>query len=225
VPGKPLPPRTPALVRTPALQVPVLDRPLSLNVRALPIVTLIARDIAGDPARNATVVLLPMPVGPSALENATHMFVLDAAGTARVRVEPGRWSVFVTDRIGFAHTVVEISAPVDLAMDLQELGVVRGRILTDGKPPYDEIQFVPGPVSFRATDVDAAAKALRVYGHRVNQWLATNTRLADDRTFELRFLDVGTTWSARVLSPRGAAVEIGRSSEPLEIDLREKREK
>ncbi len=228
-PNRDAPPRTearrvPPLVHAPALLTPRRDRPFELDLRTLPMLTVEVRDTTGGPARNADVIMLSLPPEHWQPDDATHMFQLDALGSARTRVQPGRWCVFVTDRVGFAHTTLEVSRSADLAMDLQALAVLHGQVRLPADRDKSAISISVHSSSHLTKTADEAILALRAIAPKVNSWLAANTRAAADGTFALRFVDLpGSTFEGWVEGDgRIVRLKLQPSTEPIEFDLRTK---
>ncbi|HEX5052110.1 MAG TPA: Ig-like domain-containing protein [Planctomycetota bacterium] len=208
------------LVRTPALLEPELDRPLELDLSRLPMLTIEVRDRTGGPARHADVVLLPG--GRRRLDDATHTFQLDALGAARVRVQRGAWSVFVTDGSGCAVALVEVGQAQPLPLALADLAVLKGRVRLLGEAHMDDVRFLLNSIINTTRAADPVTAALRAVGTEVNQWLLSRARVGADGAFELRLLDVpGTRYAGLAIAGAlQAKLDYMALSDGIELDLK-----
>jgi hypothetical protein len=208
--------------RAPILHSPALDQALELDFRQLATVELTVRNVAGEPARNADVIVMPMPVEDHLLDETTWRCRLDNHGTARLRVQPGEWSVIVSDRIGFVHRSVECRGARKLDLQLVPLAVVRGRVLINEADHVAGIRTKIAGASYTGAFGVEPSATLRAVGMRLNQWLAESTRVQDDGTFELRFLKVPDAhFSGRVtLGERYAGFRLRVHETPIDLTLR-----
>jgi len=213
-------PREPRHVRAPALLTPRRDQPLDLDLRTLPMLTLRVTDASGGPARDASVVMVPLPIDSWQPNDATHAFHLDATGAARTRVQPGRWFVFVTDRSGFTSTDLDVTRSQDLALQLEQLASMRGRVL--GPKAGGNVEFSVHSHVERVPANDDVSRAMRAVAYRANSWLAANTSVAADGTFTLRFVDVpGSSFEGWVAwGGRSVRLWLRPSTDEIEFDLR-----
>ncbi|MCA8950961.1 MAG: hypothetical protein KDE27_15765 [Planctomycetes bacterium] len=205
----------------PILTEPALDVPLALDLRSIRRCEFAAIDAAGGPARAAEVLILPLPTEGFRIGPPDTRLRLDNRGRATLRIARGRWFVFVTDGIGFAHTELDSDAMPTLALEMQELDVLRGRVLLAEGARWSDVSFRVGACSHRDSG-DEIVQALRALGLRVNQWLAARAPIEPDGTFALRFLAVdGSSYSGAAMLAGGGHCELRLepTSEPLVLDL------
>lgn len=177
--------------RAAAFLKPRLDRPLLLDLGTLRALDLQVVDSRGVPARNAYVLLLPVPIGQRKLDASTHVLRLDNRGRASVPVQPGAWQVMVTDRIGLGWKVLNVIKDQTVSLKLDELQVLSGTLLVDADAPYRHMEF--GIASETSSAVPMHSGIVRSIGTPLNRWLLAGSKIAADGAFTLRFVTVDKT--------------------------------
>jgi hypothetical protein len=178
--------------RAPALLKVDLEQPLLLDFRTLPVLGLHVLDSNGLPARNAHVMLLPVPIGERKLDASTHILRLDNAGKASVPMQPGSWQVLATDGIGLQWKVVEVTKDRRVSLKLAELPVLRGTILKDPDASLRQIHFGVNGESYRGGDTMDEG-IVRSIGTSLNGWLLAGTVIGKEGAFTMHFAEVDRT--------------------------------
>ncbi len=208
--------------RAPAFRKVDLKQPLLLDLRTLPKLDLHVLDLNGLPARNAHVLLLPVPIGERKLDASTHIVRLDNAGKARVPVQPGRWQVVATDRFGLHWTVVDVTKDQSVAIRLAELQVLRGTVLKDPATRRSRIKFGINMqhVGFGGVMNEGIVPAI---GAPLNRWLLGGTEIGEDGAVAFRFASVERTQLGAFAKAASKSAEfLLMPGSGLEIDLRSK---
>lgn len=206
---------------TPALHTPDVHKPFELDLRTLRSLDLSVNDLVGGPARGADVLLVPLPVGDQQLDERTHRMQLDERGKGRIAVARGKWFVMATDRVGVAHTILDLDAPRSLRLDLEPLAFVPVVVHVDAGMAVQDTRFSIGAVTHGPPTDDESINSLRAVGMVLNRWFLANTRVAADGTTVIHFLDVPESryGGSASLGNKHATLGLWAENAPLSRDI------
>lgn len=207
--------------RAPAFLKPDLMQPLQIDFRTLPILELQVTTSHGEPARNAHVLLLPVPIGERKLDDSTHTLRLDNLGRALVPVQSGRWQVLATDGLELGWTVLDAKANQVVSLPLAKLAEIHGTLLMDAGTPRRHISFAIERESWFADPRESGVT--RAIAPELNRWLLNRTEIMANGAFTMRFakLEDCEIWTGlRVGGWRASMPLVARDG--LELDARTK---
>lgn len=180
----------------------VSKTPLVIDLQALPVLRLQVLTADGGPALAARALLLPSRTDVD-LGTVTGL-PLDRAGRLQLRLQPGRWMLFASDRDGYVlrHLDVPADTGADLQLRLQPLARMRGHVRDAAGGAVVGVGFHLMASAGRGTGpADAESQWLRHFGFAIDRGLLHGVHSGADGGFELRFVPVAAMQYSGALDP------------------------
>lgn len=197
--------------------------PLVVDLDAWPLVTLQLRTDSAVPPSAVRFLLWP---GDPELEHVDPIVLVgDRSGSARARLEPGRWFLVCTDGDGIATELVTVRGrdPILLQPKLAPLARMRGRIVDTEGRPVGGAKFLSWGWSSMDPELRTERdKLCHAHFGVINDGLIPMATSGADGRFEVRLMDLPSCKAAGRVSGTGGTAEVDyRPGEDLEIRLRQ----